>query len=153
MTYESTTPNSDGKSHHLEFSRNAAAIVDKTRRAWIERPEELLPLDAKSGVGIGFAALTRGGWVIYEEDDHAGTRPMTVAEADKLARRAPEHEWCIHLVGPGQERHYKRVGVAQWKLYRWGAGLGRPGSWSLPRRRIPREPLQKPTPELSPRRN
>ncbi len=153
MTYESTTVASDANSRYLDFRRNAAAIVEKTRQAWITRPEELLPLDAKITVDIGFAALTRGGWVIYEEDDHAGTRPMTVAEAEKLARRAPEHEWCIHLVGPGQERHYKRVGEAQWKLYRWGAGLGRPGSRSLPRLRIPYEPLQSTAPEPSSRRN
>ena len=153
MTYESTTVESDADSRQLDFRQTSAAIIDKTRRAWIERPEELLPLEAKITVGIGFAALTRGGRVIYEEDDHAGTRPMTVAEAEKLAQRAPEHEWCIHLVGPGEERHYKRVGEAQWKLYRWGAGLSRPGSRSLPRRRIPHDPLQSPASEPSSRRN
>ena len=142
MTYESTIAESETNSRYLDMRQPAAAIVDKTREAWIARPEELLPLDAKITVGVGFAALTRGGWLIFEENDDAGTRPMTVAEAETLAQRAPEHEWCIHLVGPGQERHYKRVGEAQWKLYRWGAGLGRPGSRSLPRRRIPREPGQ-----------
>ena len=153
MTYESTSAESDANSRHLEFRRNAAAIVEKTRQMWITRPEELLPLEAKITVGMGFAALTRGGRVIYQEDDNAGTRPMTVADAEKLAQRAPEREWCIHLVGPGQERHYKRVGDAQWKLYRWGAGLGRPDSRFLPRRRIPHEPLQSPAPEPSSRRN
>ena len=153
MTYESTSAGSDPNSRCLEFQRNSAAVVEKTRQAWITRPAEQLPLDAKITVTIGFAALTRSGRVIFEENDDAGTRSMTVAEAEKLAQRAPEHEWCIHLVGQGQERHYKRVGEAQWKLYRWGAGLGRPGSRSLPRRRIPHELLQSPAPEPSSRRN
>lgn len=135
MEYESTSAAGDPNPRYLDSRETAAAIVDTTRQAWIERPEELLPLEAKITVGIGFAALTRGGWVIYEEDDNAGTRPMTVAEAEKLAQRAPEHEWCIHLVGPGQERHYKRVGEAQWKLYRWGGGIGGLNHRSPSRRR------------------
>ena len=153
MTYESPSAESDPNSICLEFRRNAAAIVEKTRQVWITRPEELLPPDAKITLGMGFAALTRGGRVIYEEDHRAGTRPMTVAEAEKLAQRAPEHEWCIHLVGRGQECHYKRVGEAQWKLYRWGAGLGRPNSRFLSRRGIPHEPLQNPALASSSRRS
>jgi len=153
MTCESNSETGEANPRHLDSREISAAIVDKTREVWIARPEELLPLEAKITVGIGFAALTRGGWVIFEEDEDAGIRPMTVAEAEKLAQRAPEHEWCIHLVGPGQERHYKRVGEAQWKLYRWGAGLGRPASRSVPRRRIPHEPLRGPAPEPSSRRN
>jgi hypothetical protein len=132
MRYESASAAGDPGSQYLGIDQAAAAIVERTRQAWIARPEELLPLEAKIAVPSGFAALTRGGWVIFEESDDPGTRPMTVAEAEKLARRAPEREWCIHFVGPGQERHYKRVGEARWKLYKWGAGLGRPGSRSLP---------------------
>ena len=153
MRYESPPAAGDPNLPYLDFRETSAAIVDTTRQAWIPRPEELLPLEAKITVGIGFAALTRSGWVIYEEDDTAGIRPMTVADAEKLAQRAPEHEWCIHLVGPGQERHYKRVGDAHWKLYRWGAGLGRLDSRSVLRRRIPHERLQTPAPEPSSRRD
>lgn len=142
MEYESTGATGDTNPGGIDLRETRASMIEKTREAWITRPEELLPLDAKIAVGVGFAALTRGGWVIFEENDHAGTRAMTVAEAEKLAQRAPEYEWCIHLVGPGRERHYKRVGEAQWKLYRWGAGLGRPETQSLPRRRKPREALQ-----------
>jgi hypothetical protein len=131
MRCESPSAAGDSGSQYSGIGRTAVAIVDKTRQAWIVRPEELLPLEAKITVGTGFAALTRGGWVIFEHNDDAATRPMTVAEAEKLARRAPEHEWSIHFVGPGQERHYKRVGEAQWKLYKWGSGLRRPDSGSL----------------------
>lgn len=144
MTYESTSAASDQNSRYLEFQRNSAAVVEKTRQAWFARPAELLPLEAKITVGTGFASLTRSGRVIFVENDDAGTRSMTVAEAEKLAQRAPEHEWCIHLVGPAQERHYKRVGEAQWKLYKWGAGLERRANRSLRRRLIAHEPLRSP---------
>jgi hypothetical protein len=143
MTSESTSETRERYPRHLDSRDTSAAIVDKTRQAWLARPEELLPLEAKITVGIGFAALTRGGWVIFEEDDDAGTRPMTVAEAEQLAQRAPEHEWCIHLVGPGQARHYKRVGEAQWKLYRWGGGIGRSDHRSPNRRQTPRGSVQR----------
>lgn len=126
MTYKSTPADDDRNRRHRDARNTSAAMVAKTREAWMARPVELLPLEANIAVGIGFAALTRGGWLIFEEGDHAGAGPMTVAEAEKLAQRAPEHEWCIHLVGPDAERHYKRVGQAQWKLYQWGSGIGRP---------------------------
>jgi hypothetical protein len=117
-------------------------VIEQTRGAWIMRPEEFLPSEAMIAVGIGFAALTRGGWVIFEENDHAGTKPMTVADAEKLALRSPEHEWCIHLVGTHQERHYKRVDAGLWKLYRWGAGLAGLGNRPVPRRRFTQERLR-----------
>jgi hypothetical protein len=112
-----------GTQRHMDLFRVSAAVVEQTRRAWIPRPAEFLPLEATIAVGIGFAALTRSGWVVHEEDDAAGTVPMTVREAEELARQSPGHDWRIHLVSPGMERHYKHVGEGQWKLYKWGAGL------------------------------
>ena len=108
-----------------ELCHNARKVLERTRRAWMARPEEFLPADASIAVGNGFAALTRGGWVIYEDVDRATTRPITVADAERFAQREPEYEWCIHLVVPGQERYYKRIGPGQWKLYKWGACVGR----------------------------
>jgi hypothetical protein len=119
-----------------ESLTDSGKVVERTRREWICRPEEFLSPEAEIAVGVGFAALTRGTWVIYEETDRAESRPMTVAEADDLAQREPHHEWCIHFVGPGQERHYRRVGPGQWKLYRWGVGFGNPSGSTMRRRRI-----------------
>ena len=54
MTFESNSAESDANSHHLDFHQNSAAIVEKTRQAWITCPEELLPLDAHINVEVGF---------------------------------------------------------------------------------------------------
>jgi hypothetical protein len=111
-----------GTHTHPDLIGASAAVVEQTRRAWISRPEEFLPLESTIAVGMGFAALTRSGWVVYEEGDAAGIAPMTVGEAEELAQQWPGHDWRIHLVSPGMECHYKHVGEGQWKLYKWGAG-------------------------------
>ena len=131
---------------HVEPVYNVRKVVDQTRQAWMRRPEEFLSVDARIAVGIGFAALTRGGWVIFEETNRAGSPSMTpsmaVSEAERLAQRDPEQDWRIHLVGPDLERHYKRIGAGRWKLYQWGAGFGNAAGERMPRRPISGEPLR-----------
>lgn len=87
------------------------------------RSDELLPLEAVIGVGTGIATLTRDGGAVYEHCGEEGGRLMSVAEAEELARRSPQHDWCIHLVALLDDRHYRRVGAGAWRLYRRGYGL------------------------------
>ena len=61
MTYKSTPADDDRNRRHRDARNTSAAMVAKTREAWMARPVELLPLEANIAVGIGFAALTRGG--------------------------------------------------------------------------------------------
>ena len=87
------------------------------------RSDELLPLESAIGVGTGIATLTRDGSTVYEHCGEEGGRLMSVAEAEELPRRSPQHDWCIHLVALLDDRHYRRVGADAWKLYRRGYGL------------------------------
>jgi len=48
---------------------------------------------------------------------------MTVREASGLAAADAAHEWCIHLIGQGDDRHYRRAPDGRWTLYRRGYGL------------------------------
>lgn len=101
----------------------AARVIERTRRCWCADGEDLLPLDAVLGVGIGYAALTRDGAPMYEQDDTEFDSLMTVAEAEAMASRAAGHDWRIHLVGLLEDRHYRREGPGRWTLYKRGYGL------------------------------
>ena len=48
---------------------------------------------------------------------------MTVREASRIAERDAEHEWCIHLIGQADDRHYRRTRDGRWALFRRGYGL------------------------------
>jgi hypothetical protein len=48
---------------------------------------------------------------------------MTVREANHLAERDAAHDWCIHLIGQADDRHYRRAPDGRWTLYRRGYGL------------------------------
>jgi hypothetical protein len=99
------------------------SIVAKTREHWALKPDRLLAPEAPIGVGIGYAALTRDGETVYEED-HTGERdPMTVAQAEWLAQREPDREWRIHLVALLEDRHYRREGAGRWVIYERGYGI------------------------------
>jgi len=101
----------------------AIEVVERTRQAWLAAPQEFLSLEEIIGVGIGFAALTRNGRVVYEEDCDGKEKRIKVCEAEQMARQSTGHDWCVHLVGLVEERHYKRIGKSLWKLYKRGPGL------------------------------
>ncbi len=105
------------------FEQAARTVVTRTRESWASRSDEYLVLDSVIGVGLGYAALTRDGIPVYEQDDHEFDDLMTVAQAEGLARLDPERDWRIHLVGLLDDRHYRRIGAGRWRLYRRGYGL------------------------------
>jgi hypothetical protein len=84
---------------------------------------EALENDARIGVCFGHASITRDGVPVFEEDGHDYDALPTVADAESMARAAPQCEWCIHLVSLLDERHYRREGEGRWVLYRRGYGL------------------------------
>ena len=101
-----------------------SALVGRAGLKCISRPEEFLVPDAAIRVDVGIATLTRGGWIIHEDQAEAGVSAMTVAEAEVLAQRAPEQEWLLHLFGAGGECHYRRVGPAASVSHKWGNRTG-----------------------------
>lgn len=100
-----------------------ASIIEKTCRFWAVTSHQHLMPDALIGVGIGYAALTRDGETVYEEDGKQQRDSMTVAQAERLARREPERDWRIHLVAQLENRHYRREGAGLWVLYERGYGM------------------------------
>jgi hypothetical protein len=108
---------------HDEFAPTFVSIVAKTRRHWAMKADRHLLLEATIGVGIGYAALTRDGETVYEEGCAGESAPMTVAEAELLARRDPDRDWRIHLVALLEDRHYRREGTGRWVIYERGYGM------------------------------
>jgi len=99
------------------------SVIDRTRRNWATMSDEHLALDAVIGVGLGYAALTRDGQTVYEENGKRHRDLMTVAQAEELAQRDPDRDWRIHLVAQLENRHYCREGAGLWVLYERGYGL------------------------------
>jgi hypothetical protein len=112
-----TRAEDDSVSHAL------VSIVAKTRRHWAMGPDRCLMPEAVIGVGIGYAALTRDGETVYEEDRTGEHDLMTVAQAERLAQREPDREWRIHLVAQLEDRHYRREGASRWVIYERGYGM------------------------------
>jgi hypothetical protein len=100
-----------------------ASVIVKTCRHWAAMSDQYLMPDALIGVGIGYAALTRDGETVYEEDGRQERDSMTVAQAERLAQREPERDWRIHLVAQLENRHYRRKGAGLWVLYERGYGM------------------------------
>jgi hypothetical protein len=100
-----------------------ASVIVKTCRYWAAMSDEYLAPEAFIGVGIGYAALTRDGETVYEEDGKQQRDLMTVAQAERLAQREPERDWRIHLVAQLENRHYRREGAGLWVLYERGYGM------------------------------
>ncbi|HKW36860.1 MAG TPA: hypothetical protein VJO54_03540 [Burkholderiales bacterium] len=112
-----TRADEDGLAHAV------VSIIATTRRHWTEMPDGSLAPEATIGVGIGYAALTRDGAPVYEEDPTGRHDPMTVAQAERLAQREPDRDWRIHLVAQLDDRHYRRQGAGRWVIYERGYGL------------------------------
>jgi hypothetical protein len=80
-------------------------------------------LDALLLPGLGCASVCRNGEPVIELQGLAGEHAMTVADAERLALAEPEHEWCIHIVSLLDDRHYRRAGAGDWRLFARGYGL------------------------------
>ncbi|HZE12082.1 MAG TPA: hypothetical protein VE034_10935 [Burkholderiales bacterium] len=99
------------------------SIIAKTRVHWAMLPDRCLTPEAVIGVGVGYAALTRDGETVYEEDRTGEHDLMTVAQAEGLAQREPDRDWRIHLVAQLEDRHYRREGASRWVIYERGYGM------------------------------
>lgn len=106
-----------------DVARASVSIIAKTRRHWTAMPDRCLALEATIAVGIGYAALTRDGEAVYEEDGTGQRAPITVALAERLAQREPDRDWRIHLVAQLDDRHYRREGAGLWVIYERGYGM------------------------------
>ena len=106
-----------------ELARATVSIIAKTCRHWATLPDRYLAPEAFISVGIGYAALTRDGETVYEEDRSGESAPMTVAQAEKLAQREADRDWRIHLVAQLEDRHYRRDSVGRWVIYERGYGM------------------------------
>lgn len=85
--------------------------------------ESILAPDSLVTVGVGYAAVTRDGEPMYEAECGDLEHAISVRDAETMAAAEPEHDWCIHLVGPLDERHYRRGTDGRWMIYRRGYGL------------------------------
>ena len=112
-----------GRAEDVAFARATVSIIAKTRRHWAMRQDRFLAPDTTISVGIGYAALTRDGETVYEEDHTGEHAPMTVEQAERMARREADHDWRIHLVAQLEDRHYRRVGAGRWIIYERGYGM------------------------------
>lgn len=101
------------------FSRAVEGGFDRPRRV----DESTLEPDALIAAGAGYAALTRDGLPVYEAEFGDFEHQMTVREASRMAAQDTAHEWCIHLVGQADDRHYRRGPDGRWELYSRGYGL------------------------------
>jgi hypothetical protein len=106
-----------------DLSRAFVSIIAKTRRHWAALPDRCLAPEAVIAVGVGYAALTRDGQTVYEEDRTGERDLMTVAQAERIAQRDPDREWRIHLVAQLDDRHYRREGRGRWVIYERGYGM------------------------------
>ena len=84
--------------------------------------ETVFPHDGLIAVGFGYAALTKDGEVVFQEEQWI-EEIMTCADAEKLALADPCHDWRIHLVGPLRERLFQRQGEGNWVLIKQGEGF------------------------------
>lgn len=99
------------------------SVIERTRRDWVTMSDQVLSPEAVIGVGIGYAALTCDGQVVYEENGKRHCDLMTVAQAEGLARRDPARDWRIHFVAQLENRHYRRSTAGLWMLYERGYGM------------------------------
>jgi hypothetical protein len=106
-----------------DLTRTFVSIIAKTRVHWAMLPDRCLAPEATIGVGVGYAALTRDGETVYEEDRTGQRDLMTVAQAERLAQREPERDWRIHLVAQLEDRHYRRERAGRWVIYERGYGM------------------------------
>ncbi len=118
----------DGDSEALKGDASAlfAAAAGGQRRGSRDRrfghDTQLAP-DALLLPSLGCASVSRNGERVIELQGLAGEHALTVGDAERLALAEPAQEWCIHIVGLLDDRHYRREGAGLWRLYARGYGL------------------------------
>lgn len=80
-----------------------------------------LPGNFTIAVGFGSAVVLRDGEAVYEEVD--GEDPITVAAAEDMAARDPDHDWRIFLVAPLYEAEFQRHAPGRWLPISRGRGF------------------------------
>lgn len=105
------------------LDRVIVSVVQQTRRHWMAMSDQYLSPETAIGVGLAYAALTRDGLPVYEENGRRHCDLMTVAQAEEPALLEPERDWRIHLVAQFEDRHYRRRGSGVCELYERGYGL------------------------------
>jgi len=70
------------------------------------------PLDLNIAVGFGASYVTRDGEIVL--DGEHDKRPVTVARAERLAAKDPDHDWQIVRDGPLHGETFQRHGKKQW---------------------------------------
>jgi hypothetical protein len=87
-------------------------------------PQRTLALDKVIAVGFGAAYVARNGETIWQEDTNAEWSELwTVQMAEDAARKDPDQDWRIHLIGPLAEGHWQRQGPNAWVMYAIGDGF------------------------------
>jgi hypothetical protein len=89
--------------------------------ARIQDTSEPITLNPISIIGVvfGFAALTKDGAVIWEEDPRKIRTEedwMTCSDAEQIAEAEPDHDWRIVMDGPLKGETYQRQDNGRWVL-------------------------------------
>jgi len=83
--------------------------------------ERIAPMDMPI-IAWAIAEVRKNGKVIYRFFDDDETT-WTVADAERVARKAPDAEWIIEMLGGLQGRVYKRMAECQWELIACNKGV------------------------------
>lgn len=88
---------------------------------------DVFPMDKRIAVGFGTAMLTKNGNPVWDEmdlpEDATWDQYMSGAQAEELAKKEPDEDWRIIIIGPLKEGEWQRQGDAHWVLYREGLGF------------------------------
>ena len=89
--------------------------------------DESLPMDAIIAAGFGVAQVTKNGEVVYDEnnlpEDGYLDAMWSCQEAENEARKDPDNDWRIILVGPLSATFWQRQGENHWVLYEENQGF------------------------------
>jgi hypothetical protein len=113
----------DGSIDHSGHWASRTGGASQKEILMMDVDETILAPDALVAVGVGYAAVTCDGVPRYEAEYGDLEHAMSVRDAETMAAAEPQHDWRIHLVGPLDERHYRRSADGRWKIYRRGYGL------------------------------
>lgn len=78
-------------------------------------PQQIAPMDMVIAVGFGAACITKNGKLIWDEQrgERSG-KYLTVADAERMARKDPDNDWQIQKHGPLHGETYQRHGKNEW---------------------------------------
>lgn len=90
-------------------------------------PPRLPKADLKMSIsiGMGSAYVTKDDKQVYDGETafQAGKRPLTLQAFENRARKDPDHDWRVYIMGPMYEVEYQRQGEDTWVLVRRGDGF------------------------------